>query len=282
MAKNSSILTSFSSNHYSQNGEDGIIEKIFELIGTKSKICIEFGAWDGFHFSNTANLWTNGWKGILIEGNAEKAEVLKKNTAPYNCMAICRYVGVKKGETLEDIMRENNLRMEADLLSIDIDGDDYHVFATLNNLHPRVIICEYNPTIPHWIDIYAEPGSYFGASVSALARIGKERGYRLIAITETNCIFVCENEFAPMKNFNTNLNDIAVNYSLNFIITSYSGEYFILGKMPFGLNSRCLTRIQCDKNTFSTVESNRNILILGGKKIRALAKEYFRFLMRLF
>ena len=30
---------------YSQNGEDGIIQKIFETIGTKTKIAIEFGAW---------------------------------------------------------------------------------------------------------------------------------------------------------------------------------------------------------------------------------------------
>ena len=65
-------LSEHASNTYSQFGEDGIIEKIFQIIGVNSKVCIEFGAWDGFYLSNTANLWTNGWKGILIEAEQRK------------------------------------------------------------------------------------------------------------------------------------------------------------------------------------------------------------------
>lgn len=42
---------------HSQFGEDGIIQKIFEIIGTKSKFCIEFGGYDGITMSNTAYLW---------------------------------------------------------------------------------------------------------------------------------------------------------------------------------------------------------------------------------
>ena len=41
-----------------------------------------------------------------------------------------------------------------DLLSIDIDGNDYHIFESLKKLRPRLIICEYNPTIPVWYDVY--------------------------------------------------------------------------------------------------------------------------------
>ena len=64
------LLAQHGQNVFSQFGEDGIIARIFEIIGLQSKACIEFGAWDGFHMSNTANLWTKGWKGVLIEGHA--------------------------------------------------------------------------------------------------------------------------------------------------------------------------------------------------------------------
>jgi hypothetical protein len=46
-------------NVYSQFGEDSILKAIFERIPTNQngvRTCVEFGAWDGLHFSNTAKL----------------------------------------------------------------------------------------------------------------------------------------------------------------------------------------------------------------------------------
>jgi len=59
-------LLEYKKNIFSQNGEDGIIEKIFDLIGTRNKVCCEFGAWDGIHFCNIRNLIINkGWHGVF-------------------------------------------------------------------------------------------------------------------------------------------------------------------------------------------------------------------------
>jgi hypothetical protein len=144
-------------NVYSQFGEDGIIQKIFERIGTTSKVAIEFGASDGFSCSNTANLWVHdpAWTGILIEPQQNLFAQLVQNVAPYHCIAIRQAVGVGAHDSLESLLREKNLTDPIDLLSIDVDGNDYHIFQSLQQIKPRLIICEYNPSIPAHLDIYS-------------------------------------------------------------------------------------------------------------------------------
>lgn len=63
--------------------------RMFALIGTTSATCVEFGGWDGCHRSNTANLWTQDWKGIPIEANHGRHEQLKRNVAGNDCLFIC-------------------------------------------------------------------------------------------------------------------------------------------------------------------------------------------------
>lgn len=132
-------LSDFANNIHSQWGEDGVIENIFLKIGTESKTCIEFGAWDGFHLSNTASLWTNGWKGILIEGHKQRFKHLVKNVSPYNCVCINAYVGIGPDNCLEALLKKNGIAESIDFLSIDIDGDGYHIFSSLSTLRPRLV-----------------------------------------------------------------------------------------------------------------------------------------------
>ena len=63
-------LLRFGRKVHSQGAEDGVTEEIFRVIGTRSKWCVEFGAWDGVFLSNTCNLIRNhGWSAVLIEGD---------------------------------------------------------------------------------------------------------------------------------------------------------------------------------------------------------------------
>ena len=116
-------LRTHGSNIYSQWGEDGIIAKIFEIIGDGSRTSIEFGAWDGFHLSNTANLWANkGWRGILIEGDASKHVSLVEKVKAYNCIPLLGFVEPEGDNSLESILNRSGIPLKADLLSIDIDS----------------------------------------------------------------------------------------------------------------------------------------------------------------
>ncbi len=227
-------ISDYSYNRYSQFGEDGIINKIFDTIGTSSKVCIEFGAWDGFHLSNTANLWTNGWKGILIEANPQKFASLIARVKPYDCHCINAMVGYTGSNTLENILKYKNISAEIDFLSIDIDGDDYWVLKSLKDIHPRLIACEYNPTIPFYLNLIPSPSNYFGCSAFSLIELAKSKGYALVAMTETNCFFVREQDSQKFQGYDLQLESIAPRQHLTYFMTGYNGRYILSRKPTYG------------------------------------------------
>lgn len=132
----------FKNNIKSQNGEDGIIEAIFSIIGTKKGVCCEFGAWDGIHLSNCRQLILDGWRAVMIEGDTERFKDLVANYKQ-NSSVICtnRFVDTDKN-SLDSILAEKGIN-NLDFLSIDIDGLDYEILETLK-IHPKVICIETN------------------------------------------------------------------------------------------------------------------------------------------
>ena len=174
---------------FSQTIEDGIIEEVFNNIGTTNKYFVDIGAWDGCHLSNTANLRINkGWKGLLIDGNQNK-------TSP---IVIHFFVNP---ENVNQILKDNHAPEVFDLLSIDIDGNDFWIWDAIN-YKPRVVIIEFNANIVdqhkscvikynQGMNTLIPDANYFGASIAALKKLGEKKGYSLIfRITVLNLIFV--------------------------------------------------------------------------------------------
>jgi len=128
-------LTQFQKNINSQFGEDGIIEEILNRISQASMLdswCVEFGAWDGLHLSNTCNLIKNkSYKAVLIEGDVKKHRDLCKNFPSQDVIKICRFVTFDGDSTLDRILQNTPIPCNFDFLSIDIDGCDYFIFESL-------------------------------------------------------------------------------------------------------------------------------------------------------
>lgn len=254
------LLISYAKNVYSQFGEDGVVEKIFEMIKPKTRLAVEFGAWDGIHLSNTANLWiNNSWHAVLIEGDKKRFEQLAKRAAQFDVIALRAWVGIEKDNTLEALLEKFNIHESIDLLSIDIDGNDYHIFNSLETLKPRVVICEYNPTIPIHYDVYAPYGSEnnFGCSVASLIRIARKKGYQLVALTKVNAFFVHMEELEKLSQFETDLRLLDVNDGYITVVTTYDGKYaFIKNEKDvyfYGLTEQMKLSLQgsvkrCDMN----------------------------------
>lgn len=185
--------------YYSEFGEDGlllyIIKKIKEIT-TLEKFIVEFGAWDGKHGSNTFIFAEAGYRGIFIEANAEKFLKLKANMTSFpEVSPVCRLVQAKGIDSLENILKEYDAPKNFDILSIDIDGDDYWVWKGLVSFRPKVVVIELNykdkPGV-HRINQSGEPFVYgiTGTSITSMNELAAEKGYKLIANIGCNAVFV--------------------------------------------------------------------------------------------
>ena len=191
-------LMEYQKNVTSQRGEDGVIEKIFEVIGTKNKVCVDVGAGDGDRTSNTWNLLNFcGWSGVLFEPK-ESAFKSLKNRYLHRAEVKVRTnkIGFRADDRL-DMVLSRTIPIDFDFLSIDIDGCDYHVWDAMELVIPRVMCIEHNPTVP--IDVeFVQPKNMSvnqGSSLKSLCILGKRKGYELVAATEPNAIFVRKEDF---------------------------------------------------------------------------------------
>ena len=229
-------LISFERNVTSQNGEDGILCEVFRRLGEKNRHCVEFGAWDGKYLSNTWSLWAeHGWKALLIEGCPEKFKVLQDGThGNANVSAVCRFVESQGGNSLEQIAREHGWPNDTDLLSIDIDGDDLLLFSSLQTFFPRVVVIEYNPTIPPEILFQQPHGFKIGSSARSVMAVAAKKGYRLAHITKTNLILVHSSEFDKLGISEPSLAACFQSDHLTYLIMGYDGAAFCSRvKLPF-------------------------------------------------
>lgn len=186
-------LNRYASNATSQHGEDGILEYIIHCLGERAvRIACEVGAWDGVAASNTFRLWHElGWRAVLIEGDKDKYKDLLRNTLGRDVFTVNRFITAAGADSLDQIFAAAGAPYELGVLCIDIDSYDYHVWKNLRLLNPQIVIIEFNPNIPPYIDYYDPEGSvYLKCSAKALERLGQEKGYRLVCCTKVNGIFV--------------------------------------------------------------------------------------------
>ena len=171
-------LNFFERTVFSQNGEDGILELIFEAIETTNKYYVEFGVEDGSE-RNTRNLQEMyGWSGLLMDGGYENEQInLNKEFIT--------------AENINQLFEKYNVPEEFDLLSIDIDYNDFHVWKALEEKYkPRVVIIEFNGLFSESDDLVVkyDPKAawdktiYCGASIKAMYNLGISKGYSLVYV----------------------------------------------------------------------------------------------------
>ena len=191
-----SPLLQYASNVQSQNGEDGILSFILHKIPSQPEqlFCVEFGAWDGVHLSNCYNLiWNFGYRGLLIEANKLKYSQLESNYRERpDVKLLNQFVDFEGEDSLNEILSKANVPVNFNLLSIDVDGTDCFIWQSLTTHRPRVVVIEFNPTVPNDVVFVQAKDSTInqGASLLAMVELGKQLGYELLCCTVCNAIFI--------------------------------------------------------------------------------------------
>lgn len=202
-AKPRSALTPFEFRVSSQNGEDGVIAEILNRIGgPRRRWFVEFGAGPGDQSNCLVLADSDEWSGLLIEPSLDAHRALESKYRDND-----RIVTVRAAVTADNVERlfaSAGVPLDPDVLSIDIDGNDYWVWQAITSFAPRIVVIEYNGSlplegqlvVPRDDDRVWDGTDYVGASLGAYRALGADKGYELVHTDSTgvNAFFVRREE----------------------------------------------------------------------------------------
>lgn len=181
---------------YSQSDEDGLTNEIIKRIGIENGNFVELGVGDGTE-NNTLFLRSLGWSGLWV-GGQKLAYKLESNYLKFIRTWITK-------DNIVSIIKKNSSQ-RIDLLSVDLDGNDYHILNEIlhSDISPEIIILEYNArfippqkfimpyNVNHKYPKYKHD-DFFGASLESFNKLLSNFKYSLVccnAATGANAFYV--------------------------------------------------------------------------------------------
>lgn len=190
---------------FSQFDEDGILLYIFSKIGAKSRRVLEMCAGIGRECMATNLIVNHGWEGLLFEGDAKNVasalNFFRNNNDSFSIPPKVVQAWLT-AETLNEAVRSNGFEGDIDLFSLDVDGNDYWFWKALDVVSPRVCVIETNSCIPTAMSVtspydpnFRMNSAFHSASLGAIVKLGKEKGYRLIGTNRAGFnVFMMRND----------------------------------------------------------------------------------------
>lgn len=176
---------------FSQWGEDGIIQYLVQNLNIANKTFVEFGV-ETFREANCRFLMINDyWRGLVIDGSKKNIKVIDESREKwrFGLQTICAFIDRENISGLIDSANFEGIG----ILSVDIDGVDFHVLESAIVCNPDIVIVEYNSTfgpdakvtVPYQRDFYRKDAHhshlYYGASAAGFDWLLKKHGYALVA-----------------------------------------------------------------------------------------------------
>ena len=188
-------------------GEDGVLIEIFKHIGVSERpLCVEFGELRVLGTTTRSFRIKYYAKALYFSGSMDfRSRYL-------NFLDICKIIFCTKKikfmkffgnqpkkifastKNISRIVEKFSKGKEIDLFVIDIDSFDFEIVRELlsTGIQPRVLVVEYNPSIPknksvYWPEFNSKLDSanlrFYGASYSAWEKLMRKYGYSLVHVS---------------------------------------------------------------------------------------------------
>jgi hypothetical protein len=199
---------------FSQFGDDGIIQYLLQQVDIPEdkRTFIEFGVQD-YQESNTRFLLMNdNWSGLVLDGSAGNIDKIVAGAQfwRYDLTAVAAFID---RDNVNDLLARNGFKGEIGLLSVDIDGNDYWVWESIDVVTPIIVVCEYNSVFGavHAVTIPYDPAFqrgaahysnlYWGVSLKALCLLASRRGYAFVGCNSAgnNAYFIRRDKLGSLK-----------------------------------------------------------------------------------
>ncbi len=206
-AANGKPLSNASANIFTYHGEDGIIEFIFQHLPERQKIFIDIGAGDCIKSNCAVLALHRKWTGVFIDADDSMLNIGRRFYQKLGRGKLQFINGFVTAENINKIIAGAGVNGAIDLLSIDIDGNDYWIWKAVDVVQPAVVVIEskvefgdrdivvpYTKKNHHSFD-----AMYNGASVEALRKLGLQKGYTLIGanVQGYNLFFIQTQKLMP-------------------------------------------------------------------------------------
>lgn len=202
-AKDSLRLGDYEFKVFSQWGEDGILQHLTTRLEIPNRSFIEFGVEDFFESNCRFLMMKDLWRGFVIDGSAANIARLRRSYFywMYPLESASSFI---TRENVAALMEQSGFGPDVGILSIDVDGVDYHLIEALGHMRAAIVIVEYNGLFGHErsVTVPYDPrfqrtkahasNLYLGASLPAFVRLLDGRGYGLVGVNSmgSNAFFV--------------------------------------------------------------------------------------------
>ena len=189
---------------FSQFGEDGIIDFLLYKLNLTNHIAfLEIGTGD-YEEANTRFLCeTRNCRGLLIDKIKDLKFVQKRDFFWKNDLYFCQKTITPSN--ISSIINSYGFKNDCNLLSIDIDGNDFWVLKNIELSHVDIVVAEYNPlfgsnlslTVPQDdnFDRNRFKKIFYGASLTAIIELMESKGFMFVGANSA-----CNNAFFINKN----------------------------------------------------------------------------------
>lgn len=198
---------------FSEFEEDGHLLYLLTLAGSRSRTVVEISSQDGRVCMASNLLVHQRWRGFLFDGDpvfvAEGRRFFASHPATRAVPPVMKAQWFTR-DNVNQVLASAGVPDEVDVLSLDIDGNDLHLWNAMT-VRPRILICEFNNAVPSELalTIPYQPDFSFAAlppdqalfrsaSLAAYAAVGRRKGYRLVGMNALgfNAIFLRDDVLA--------------------------------------------------------------------------------------